>query len=128
MTWDMSILKPSLLRSKFESIKETVNAFEKVMSIVEPGDIMFSNMPEDALTWKESSCEVHLSDEISERGYEAALKVTISHSDTSIVNSTSVKKKDFNLWTVSFTPDKPGEHTVKSADRQHFAVTVTLCA
>ena len=113
MTWDMNMLKPSLLRPKFESIKETVNAFGKVISTVEPSDIIFSDMPKDALVGKESSCEVHLSDEISGRGYEAALRVMVSHSNTLVLKSTTIKKKDFNSWTVSFTPDKPGEHTVK---------------
>ena len=113
MTWDTSMLKPSLLRPKFDSIKEVIHAFGKVVGRVEPSDIIISNIPKDALVGKESSCEVHLSDEISGRGYEAALKVTISHSDDSVVKSTTVKKKDFNSWTVSFTPDKPGEHSIK---------------
>ena len=113
MTWDTSTLKPSLLRPKFESVKETINTFGKVISVVEPSDIVFSKMPMEALAGKESNCEVHLSEEISRRGYEVALEATIFHSDASVLMPTMVEKKDFNLWTVSFTPDKPGEHTVK---------------
>ena len=113
MSWDAITLKPSLLRPKFESVKETINAFGKVINNVEPSDIIFSNIPLEASAGKESSCEVNLSEEISRRGYEAALEVTISHSDASVLMSTTVEKKDFNSWTVSFIPDKPGEHTVK---------------
>jgi hypothetical protein len=113
MTWDKRMFQPSLLRPKFKSIKEAISAFGKIVSVVEPSDIIFSNMPVDALVGKKSSCEVHLSDEISQRGYEAAMKVTVSHSDTSVLESTAIKKKDFNSWVVSFTPDKPGEYKVE---------------
>ena len=113
MTWDKRMLQPSLLRPKFKSIEESISAFGKVVSVVEPCDIIFSDMPVDALVGKESKCEVHLSDEISERGYEAIPKVTVSHSDSSILKSTAVKKKDFNSWVVSFTPGKPGEYKIE---------------
>ena len=113
MTWDTSVLKPSLLRPKFESIKETINAFGKMITTIEPSDIIFSSVPMDASVGKEWSCKVHLSKEISGRGFEDSLKVTISHSDALILRSNLVKKKDVNSWTVSFMPDKPGEHAVK---------------
>ena len=113
MTWNMSVLRPSLLRPKFESIKEIISAFGKVVSTMEPSDIIFTNMAMNIIVYEESSCEVHLLEGISERGYEAALEATVSHSDTSVVKSTTVKKKEFNLWTISFTPDKKEEHNIK---------------
>ena len=113
MTWDTRMLKPSLLRPKFEPIKETIHAFGKIVSAVEPSDIILTNMPVDVLVGSKSNCEVRLSEDISRRGYEAALKVTISHSDTSVLKSTMIKKKDFNSWTVFFTPDKVGDHVIK---------------
>lgn len=113
MTWDTSMLKPSLLRPKFESIKETANTFGKLITTIESNDIIFSNMPMDASVGNKSSCEVRLSEEISGRGYEAALEITVSHSDASVLESNTVEKKEFSLLTVSFTPDKPGEHNVK---------------
>ena len=114
MTWDKRMLQPSLLRPKFKSIEESICAFGKVVSIVEPCNIIFSDMPVDALVGKELKCEVRLSDEVSERGYEAAIpKVTVSHSDTSVLKSTAVKKKDFNSWVISFMPNKPGEYKIE---------------
>ena len=112
MTWDIRVLRPSLLRPKFESIKDAINAFGKVVSTIVPSDIIFVNMPAEVSQYQESSCEVRLSEEISGRGYEAAFEATVSHSDTSVVKST-VKKKEFNSWTISFSPDKTGEHNVK---------------
>ena len=112
VTWKMSVLRPSLLRPKFGSIKEATSAFGKVVSAIEPSDIIFANMPVDVFIWEESSCEVRLLEEISERGFEAALEATVSHSDTSVVKSTIIRK-EFNSWTISFTPDKIGEHNIK---------------
>ena len=113
MMWDKSVLRPSLLRPKFESIKEAISAFGKVVSTIESSDIIFTNMTTNIIVYEESSCEVHLLEGISERGYDIALEATVSHSDTSVVKSTTVKKKEFNLWTISFTPDKTGEHNIK---------------
>ncbi len=113
LTWDMSVLRPSLLRPKFASIKDAINTFGKVVSTIEPSDIIFTNMPADVFVWEESRCEVHLLEEISGRGYEAAFEATVSHSDTLVVRSTSVKKKEFNSWIISFSPDKIGEHNIK---------------
>ena len=70
-------------------------------------------MPVDVLVGNKYNCEVRLSEDISRRGYEAALKVTISHSDTSVLKSTMFKKKEFNSWTVYFTPDKVGDHIIR---------------
>ena len=67
MTWNKRMLQSSLLRTKFESIKEAISSFGKVSSRVELSDITFSNMPVDAVVGKESSCEVYLLDEISKR-------------------------------------------------------------
>ena len=74
MTWNMSVLRPSLLRPKFESIKEAISAFGKVVSTMEPSDIIFTNMAMNIIVYEESSCEVHLLEGISERDYEAALE------------------------------------------------------
>ena len=54
MTWDKRMLQPSLLRPKFKSIEESISAFGKVVSVVEPCDIIFSDMPVDAQVGKES--------------------------------------------------------------------------
>ena len=101
MTWNKRMLQSSLLRTKFESIKEAISSFGKVSSRVELSDITFSNMPVDAVVEKESSCEVYLLDEISKRGYEATLKITVSHSDTSVLKSTAVtvtRKSSIRGW------------------------------
>ena len=113
LTWDTSMLLPSLLRPKFDSIKETIDAFGKITTEVEESDVIFSNMPVEASVGEESSCEVHLSKEILGKGYEATLEVTVSHSDASVLPSNIVKKRETDSWIVSFTPKKPGEHTIK---------------
>ena len=113
MTWDRSMLKPSLLHPKFESIEKTINAFGRIITTIEPSDIIFSSLPMDASTGEEVSCKVQLSKEISFQAFEDSLEVTISHSDSSILRSNLVKNEDVNSWIVSFTPEKQGQHTIK---------------
>ena len=110
LAWDTSILKPSLLRPEFESLKESIGKFGKVLRMVQPSDIIFDGIPEEVFVGRESNFNVHLSKEISERGYDAVSEITVSCLDTQI--DCKVKKHDFNSWMVSFTPDKTGEHKV----------------
>ena len=78
MTYDASILKPSLLRPKFESLSESIGKFGKIVSTVEPSDIVVSNVPEIVKRREESSFDVCLSEEVAERGYVGTLEVTIT--------------------------------------------------
>ena len=110
LAWDTSILKPSLLRPEFESLKESIGKFGKVLCMVQPNDIIFDGIPDEVFVGRESNFKVHLSKEISERGYDAVSEITVSCLDTQI--DCKVKKHDFNSWMVSFTPDKTGEHKV----------------
>ena len=112
LTWDTTMFKPSLLRPEFESMEECVSTFGKVLCTVQPDDIIFQNLPMEASVGKEHSFEVSLSKGISERGYDASAEITITHSNCSILAPFVIKRKEFNSWSVSFTPAKSGEHKV----------------
>ena len=112
LEWDRNTLKPSLLRPEFDSVEKSVSNFGKVLCTIQPDDVIFSNLPTEVLTGKEYSFEVSLSKKISERGYDALADITISHSDMSVIASSGVKKNGINTWSVTFTPDKPGEFKV----------------
>ena len=124
MTCDASTLKPSLLRPKFESVKESIGEFGKVVCSVEPSDIMLSNVPEKVSTGKESSFDVYLSKEVSERGYEGALEVTIF---SPITLMPVIRRKEINSWTVSFMLDQYGEYQAKVQISGAYKIITLLC-
>ena len=112
LDWDRNMLKPSLLRLKFESVEKNVSNFGRVLHTLQPDDVIVSNLPIDTLVGNECCFEVSLSKDIAERGYDALGEITISHSDTTVLAYTLVKREGFNSWSVSFTPYKPGVHQV----------------
>ena len=112
LEWDRNMLKPSLLRPDFESMEKTMSNFGRVLHTLQPDDVIVSNLPIDASVGKECYFNVSLSKDISERGYDASVEITISHSNDTVLASTLVKKEGFNSWSVSFTPEKPGVHQV----------------
>ena len=141
MTCDASTLKPSLLRPKFESVKESIGKFGKVVSTVEPSDIMVSNVPEIIWRSEESSFDVCLSKEVSERSYEGALEVTITPETVTVpvdvqyyafapsaqMPKTTVTKKGFNTWTVSFELYEEGKYQAKFCAGGTYKMITLLC-
>ena len=143
MTYDVSMLKPSLLRPKFESVKESIDKFGKIISTVDPSDIMVSNVPE-IKRGEESSFDVCLSKEVTERGYVGALEVTITDQSEAddCVRSLSgipapilmrsptrvtVKKKGLNKWTVSFQLYEQGKHQAKVCTGGAYRMVTLFC-
>jgi hypothetical protein len=140
-TYDASIIKPSLLRPKFESVKESIDKFGKIVSTVEPSDIMVFNVPEIVKRREESSFDVCLSKEVTERGYVGTLEVTITYPEAyvhdpsnssssqgqSLMPTTIVKKKGFNKWTVSFELYEQGKHQAKVCAGGAYRMITLLC-
>ena len=136
MTYDVNTLKRSLLRPKFESIEESIGKFCEIVSTVEPNDIVVSNVPEKIKRGEESSFDVCLSKEVSERGYEGALEVTITGANTivheslagpTLMPTTIVKKKGFNRWTISFELYEQGKHQAKLCVGGTYKTITLLC-
>ena len=126
MACDLSTLRPSLLRPKFESVKENIDKFGKVVCTIEPSDIKLSNVPMKVLMGLESSFNVFLSKEVSERGYEGALEVIIS-SPRTLDQLPDIKKKQINSWTVSFTLDQYGKYQAKVQISDTYKMITLLC-
>ena len=112
LAWDTGVLKPSLLRPEFESMEESILTYGKILHAIQSNDIDLSNVPAKVSIEKECSFEVHLSREISEKGYAALFEITISQPKTWVLIPVKVKKDNFNSWMVSFKPEKTGEHKV----------------
>ena len=138
MTYDASVLKPSLLRPKFESLSESIGKFGNIVSTVEPSDIMVSNVPEIVKRREESSFDVCLCKDVVERGYiGGALEVTITRPEVcvhdasvqgqSLMPTTIVKKKGVNKWTVSFELYEQGKHQAKVCAGGAYRMISLLC-
>jgi hypothetical protein len=145
MTCGVNNLKPSLLRPKFESVKESIDKFGKIASTIEPSDIVVSNVPEIIEKRVESSFDVCLSKEVSERGYVGTLEVTITGpeaydieyrifaresskpSEPSEPPTNNVKKKGFNKWTVSFNLYTKGKYQAKVVAGGTYKMITLLC-
>ena len=126
LEWDMKKLKPSLLLPEFESLNEHITKFGRILHTVRSSDIIISNVPTKIIPVVGEKChfEVHLSKDITKRGYIAKLEVTISRlaCDATQVDSAAschfvgdkipveVKSNGFNSWNVSFTPTRTGDH------------------
>ena len=111
LTWDKSAMKPSLLRPVFESMMERITNFGAVVRTVQKSDIVISKLPAKVLVGEKIEFDVHLSKDVSERGYSASLEVTTSRPDAK-AQVIKIEERSLNSWTVSFMPDISGKHEV----------------
>jgi hypothetical protein len=112
MEWNRDAVRPSLLRLKFAPAVEDMKSFGKVLSTIQPSDILIKNVPQNVCVGDKFEFSVKLSDEIATRQYDATtlLSVTVMRKKRKI--PVAIQKNGLNNWNVSCTPQDGGEHTV----------------
>ena len=115
MNWDKDSIKPTLMRVKFDpEFEKHVNKFGATSHEIKPEDLLVKLPKETAYVGKEIKFEVHLSKEISERGYDATseLAVRLIHTTDNARTMCMLRKTEPNTWEVSYVPKAPGNYNV----------------
>ena len=115
--WNKNSVKPTLMRVKFDTnLEKHVNTFGVTSHKIQPKDILVKTLPKQSKVSQELQFEVHLSKDISEKGYVAAsdLVVQLTHTTSSAETVCDVRKIGLNTWAVSCIPTAAGKYKVSA--------------
>lgn len=118
VNWNKNSVKPTLMRVKFDpEFEKHVNEFGATSHEIQPEDLLLVKLPkETAYVGQEIKFEVHLSKEISERGYDATseLAVQLVHTTDNAKTVCNLCKTKPNTWEVSCIPEIAGKYIVSA--------------
>ena len=115
VNWNKNTTKPTLMRVKFDTeFEKHVNEFGTTSHEIQPEDLLVKLPKETANVGQEIKFEVHLSKEISERGYDATseLAVQLVHTTNNARIMCNLCKTNPNTWEASCIPKAEGEYEV----------------
>ena len=117
VNWNKNTTKPTLMRVKFDpEFEKHVNEFGATVHEIQPDDLLVKLPKETAIVGQEIKFEVHLSEEISERGYDATseLAVQLVHTTDNAKTVCNLRKTKPNTWEVSCIPEIAGKYIVSA--------------
>ena len=117
VNWNKNTTKPTLMRVKFDpEFEKHVNEFGATVHEIQPDDLLVKLPKETAIVGQEIKFEVHLSEEVSERGYDATseLAVQLVHTTDNAKTVCNLHKTNPNTWEVSCTPEIAGKYIVSA--------------
>ena len=117
VNWNKNSIKPTLMRVKFDpEFEKHVNKFGATSHEFQPEDLLVKLPKETAFVGEEVKFEVHLSKEISERGYDATseLAVQLVHTTNNAKTVCNLCKTNPNTWEASCIPDAEGKYQVSA--------------
>ena len=118
VSWNKNSIKPTLMRVKFDpEFEKHVNEFGTTSHEIQPEDLLVVKLPKGTPdVGQEIKFEVHLSKEISERGYDATseLAVQLVHTTDSARIVCNLCKTNPNTWEASCIPKAAGEYQVST--------------
>ena len=129
VNWNKNTTKPTLMRVKFDpEFEKHVNEFGATVHEIQSDDLLVKLPKETAIVGKEIKFEVHLSKEISERGYDATseLAVQLVHTTDNAKTVCNLRKTKLNTWEASCTPKAAGEYKVSAVLGKAQSATFTL--
>ena len=129
VNWNKNSIKPTLMRVTFDpEFEKHVNEFGATSHEIQPDDLLVKLLKETAKVDQEIKLEVHLSKEISERGYDATseLAVQLVHTTDNARIVCDLRKTKLNTWEASCIPKAAGEYKVSAVLGKAQSATFTL--
>ena len=117
VNWNKNSIKPTLMRVKFDpEFEKHVNEFGTTSHEIQPEDLLVKLPKKTADVGQEIKFEVHLSKEISERGYDATseLAVQLIHTTDNARIVCDLRKTKLNTWEASCIPKAAGKYKVSA--------------
>ena len=129
--WNKNTIKPTLMRVTFDpEFEENVNKFGTTSHEIKPDDLLVKLPNKTTNVGQEIKFEVHLSKEISERGYDATSELIVKLTHTTDNAGTVCKpcKTKLNTWEVSYVPKTAGDYQVSAVLDNVESAPSILCA